>query len=219
MRLILIGGPGSGKGTQGKLLADLLGVPHISTGAMIRALTAAGDPMLLPYRACIDRGEFLPDAEMVALLGQRLKADDARGGYILDGFPRDLAQAALFDQTAAGTLLDAAVNLEVSDQELTRRLAGRLICPVCATSYHKLFSPPVVDGVCDRDGAELVRRADDEPESVARRLRVYHEQTEPLIERYRAQGKLVEVDASGDVEEVFHRVSALLAPNAAESKN
>jgi len=164
-------------------------------------------------------GNFIPDSDMVAILEARLNEPDAGRGHILDGFPRDIAQARLFDATDAGRLLDAAIELRIDEPTLVERLAGRMICPRCGASYHLSLQRPQHLGVCDLDGTGLVRRADDEIDAIRRRIAVYEQQTRPLVEHYGECGKLIVVDASDSPDEVFGRMVQLLLPSTAQSTN
>jgi adenylate kinase len=208
----LFGPPGAGKGTQGSLLADAYGVPHIATGDIIRDHIARRTEFGLKVEAAIAGGNFAPDEDILYWVGKRLAEDDAAGGYVLDGFPRDLAQAEAFDAhlTAIGETIDAAVELIIDEVVVAARLAGRLVCPVCGESYHVVTRPPKVEGRCDNDGSVLVRRPDDEPDAIKTRFEIYHRVTLPLREYYRKTGRYAEVDASGSSDEVFQRIRVLL---------
>lgn len=208
MRLVLFGPPGAGKGTQGSLLAETYGIPHIATGDIIRDHIARGTEFGRKVEAAIAAGNFAPDEDILYWVGKRLEESDAATGYVLDGFPRDLAQAEAFDRynEKIGQKLDAVVELLIDEQVVAVRLAGRLVCPVCGESYHVVNRPPKVEGRCDNEGAVLVRRPDDEPEAIKRRFEIYHQVTLPLREYYKASGRYVGVDADGAPDEVMRRI-------------
>ena len=208
MRLVLLGAPGSGKGTQGQRLAAFYGVPHIATGDLIRDHIARRTDFGRKVEAAIAAGNFAPDEDILYWVGRRLAEPDARRGCILDGFPRDLAQARSWDGRTRGTdtALDAVVELRMSEEALVERLVGRWVCPADGESYHVVHHPPQVPGHCDRDGVALVRRPDDAPGAVRRRLSVYNERTLPLRDYYRAQGLLHTVDAADDADAVAERI-------------
>lgn len=217
-RFILIGPPGSGKGTQGQVLAHALRVPHIATGDLIREIVASGSEVGQRFKALIDTGHFITDEDVVHIVSARLEQPDGVRGYVLDGFPRSLAQAELFATTSPGMVLDSAVSLIVPQDEIVERLCGRLTCSRCGASYHVRYRPPKVEGTCDECGSRLVRRADDEPEAIRERLRVYHATTEPLIEFYRKRRKLIEIDATGPTDAVFGRLIHHLHFNVAQMR-
>lgn len=204
MRLVLVGPPGAGKGTQGQRLAAHYGVPHIATGDIIRDHIARRTPFGRKVAAMIAAGYFAPDEDILYWVARRLTEPDARRGYVLDGFPRDLTQARIWDRQAreATVGLDAVVELTISAESLIERLVGRLVCPVDGEIYHVVHRPPRVPGRCDNEGAALVRRPDDEPSAVRRRMQVYETMTMPLRDYYRAQGLLRTVDGSGNADAV-----------------
>ena len=206
MRLVLLGPPGAGKGTQGQALERAFGVPHVATGEIIRDHIARGTEFGRKVEAQLAAGNFVSDADVLYWVRKRLAEPDAAGGYILDGFPRDTAQAEAFAEP-----LDAVVDLLVPDEALIDRLSGRLVCPQCETAYHVLSQPPCMPGVCDRDGTPLVRRPDDDPEAVRRRLQIYHQFTEPLQVYYERRGLLVPVDALGEPKAVTARILSALS--------
>lgn len=206
MRLVLLGPPGAGKGTQGQALARTFSVPHVATGEIIREQIARGTVFGRKFEAQIAAGNFVPDADILYWVRQRLAEPDAVQGYILDGFPRDLAQAEAFTDP-----LDAVVDLVVADEALTERLSGRLVCPHCETAYHSLYHPPMRPSLCDLDGTPLVRRPDDDPEAVHHRLVIYHQLTEPLKVYYERRGLLAQVDALGPPEAVTERICLALS--------
>ena len=204
LNLVLIGGPGSGKGTHAAYLSEQLGVPTISTGNIFRANIANQTPLGRIAQTYIDRGELCPDDVTEDMVKDRLDAEDAAPGFLLDGFPRTMPQVrALADILASqGQELDGVIYLNVPDEEIMIRTSGRRICPVCQASYHMAYKPPKTEGTCDKDGARLVQREDDDPETVRARLKTFHGQTGPLIDYYRKQGLLVEVSGNGSVDEV-----------------
>ena len=206
MRLVLLGPPGAGKGTQGRALAEQYAVPHVSTGEMVRDHIARQTEFGRKVEAAIAAGNFASDSDILYWVGKRLGEPDAQRGYVLDGFPRDLAQAEAF-----GPALDAVIDLEIAEEALVERLSGRLVCPVCGTVYNIRHQPPRVPGRCDKDGAALTRRPDDEPDAVRRRLQVYRERTAPLQEYYAKRGLLRRVNAEGDPADVTARVCEALS--------
>ena len=212
MRLILLGPPGSGKGTQAKLLAERLKVVHIGTGDILREAvrqgTAAGK-MAAPY---VVSGKLVPDSLVNEVITEQFRREDRPDCFVMDGYPRTLAQAAAFDQVLRQQFLDieAVMLLLVRDDEIVRRLTGRLSCPKCKTTYHVLKNPPRVPGRCDNDGTELIQRPDDKEDVVRERLRVYRANTEELIPHYREQGQLREVDGEGSIEQVYANIQKAL---------
>ncbi|MBI2873209.1 MAG: adenylate kinase [Chloroflexi bacterium] len=204
MRIVLLGPPGAGKGTQAKTLAERLRVPHVASGDLFRQHQAENTPLGRQVRYYTERGDLVPDQLTIRMVLERLGEADCAGGYILDGFPRTLEQARALDSELAsrGQELDVALSVEVPEEELVRRLSGRLICRQCQAPYHRDNAPPRRPGVCDRCGGELYQRPDDQPEVVRQRFRVYLAQTAPLAEHYRVRGKLKEVDGQGSIEEV-----------------
>ncbi len=208
MKLILMGAPGAGKGTQAEVLSARLGIPTISTGNILRAAVAEGTKVGLAAKAYMDAGELVPDSVIIDIVKERLAQDDCAGGYILDGMPRTIPQAeALRD---GGVELDAALSLEVSDEEIVGRMSGRRVCPACGATYHVVNFPPQKEGICDHCGAGLIFRADDAPETVRSRLATYHEQTEPLKEFYAQMGILRTVPSLGSIEAVSRAMFAAL---------
>lgn len=188
MRIILLAAPGAGKGTQAELLSEHFGIPTISTGAMLRHNIQEGTELGKLAAGYIDNGKLIPDDVMIAVMKDRLANDDCKNGFILDGFPRTLAQAEALD--ASGIAIDVVLNIDVADAAIIERLGGRLECKACGATYHKEYHKPAKDGVCDKCGAELVTRDDDKPETIKNRLEVYHTQTEPLLTFYRNKGIL-----------------------------
>jgi adenylate kinase len=209
-RLLLLGAPGAGKGTQAEMLTQTFGVPHIATGDMFRAAKAEGTPMGLVATYYMDKGELVPDDVTIRLVEERLLQPDTAQGYILDGFPRTPKQAAALDGLLArlGQHLDAVVKLTVPREELLRRLTGRRICPHCTANYHMVFAPPKNADVCDRCRHRLVQREDDSDETVAHRLDVYHDSTRPLIAFYEKKGLLHRVDGTLPVQAVNDAIVA-----------
>ncbi|HUX05827.1 MAG TPA: adenylate kinase [Acidobacteriota bacterium] len=212
MRLILLGPPGSGKGTQGDLLVGRYGLPRISTGDMLREAASEGSELGIKAKQYMDAGELVPDELVFGIVRERLSRVDAGNGFFLDGFPRNTAQAEELDVVFAeiGHEIEAAVLLDVPREEVLRRLTGRRMCPVCHTAYHMVYHQPANDCVCDHDGAKLSQRDDDSEEVVSERLRVYEEQTKPLVDYYKSRGILVKIDGTGPVEEIFDRITKAL---------
>jgi adenylate kinase len=202
--LVLLGAPGSGKGTQAVTLSQSLGLPHVATGDLFREQMSQGTEVGLLAKEYVDKGQLVPDQVTIRMLLERLGKPDSQRGAILDGFPRTVEQATALDTALGqqGKSVDKAILLEVSEEELLRRLSGRWICSDCQTPYHEASQPPRVAGICDRCGGKLYQRADDTRETAERRLKVYAEQTMPLIDYYRKQNRLVTVTGEGPVEDV-----------------
>lgn len=198
-QFLLLGPQGSGKGTQAKVLAQRLGIPHISTGDMFRGNVAHGTALGKQAQALIEAGKLVPDEITNQMVKERLAQADAQNGFVLDGFPRNLPQAEFLHGLVPTV---RAIVLQLSDTEAVRRIAGRLTCPKCGAIYHPLFQPPREDRVCDRCGGKLIQRTDDTAEVVQRRLVTYHQETEPIIEFYRAKGQLVEIDGAPPIAQV-----------------
>lgn len=211
MRLVLVGPPGAGKGTQAEFIAAQLAVPKISTGEIFRENVASGSALGVRAREYMDSGHLVPDEITINMVRDRLTEPDAADGFLLDGFPRTVPQAVALDKLVAdlgsdlGAGLDVVLELVVDDDEVIRRLSGRRTCHGCGKIWHVDFDPPLREGVCDRCGGELFQREDDRAETVAERLRVYARDTAPLVDYYGAQGKLVGIDATGPVEDVTVR--------------
>ena len=182
MKLILLGAPGAGKGTQAEILCARLNIPTISTGNMIREAMKSGTEMGLKAKEYAENGKLVPDEVVIGIVDERLRMDDCRNGFILDGFPRSIPQAEALD--ARGVKIDAVLSIEVPDEKIVERMSGRRVCPACGNSYHLLYKKPEKDGICNACGAELIIRADDHPDTVKERLDVYHSQTEPLKDLY-----------------------------------
>jgi adenylate kinase len=215
MRIVLLGAPGSGKGTQSQRLVERFGIPQISTGDLLRAAVASGSELGRAAKAAMDGGKLVDDALVLGMIRERLGQRDARGGFILDGFPRNLAQAHALEQLLAqiGQPIDSVVQLEVDYGELVRRIAGRRTCADCGRVFNLLTSPPPAAEVCPKTGAahRLMQRPDDNEATVAERLRVYDEKTRPLIDFYRERGLLKVISAEGNVDEVTRRLTAALS--------
>ncbi|MDI5938096.1 adenylate kinase, partial [Micromonospora sp. DH15] len=209
MRLVLVGPPGAGKGTQAEFIAAHLSVPKISTGDIFRANVSQGTPLGVEAKRYMDAGKLVPDEVTINSVRHRLAEPDASEGFLLDGFPRTTPQAAALDKLLAdlGTALDLVLELVVDDDEVIRRLSGRRTCRGCGKIWHVEFDATTRDGICDRCGAELFQRDDDKPETIAARLREYADKTAPLVDYYGAQGKLVGIDATGPVEDVTVRAN------------
>ncbi|HYN94493.1 MAG TPA: adenylate kinase [Pilimelia sp.] len=207
MRLVLVGPPGAGKGTQAEFIAAHLAVPKISTGDIFRANVAQGTPLGVQAKQFMDAGQLVPDEVTINMVRERLAEPDAGDGFLLDGFPRTTPQAVALDKLLAdlGNALDLVLELVVDDDEVIRRLSGRRTCRGCGKIWHVEFDAPSVAGACDRCGGELFQRDDDKAETIAERLRVYSRDTAPLVDYYGAQGKLVGIDATGPVEDVTVR--------------
>jgi adenylate kinase len=213
MRLILLGAPGVGKGTQGDLLAAKYQRPKISTGDILREAVRNKTPMGIQAKACMDQGKLVPDAVVIGIVKDKLGEPVCAKGFLLDGFPRTVPQAEELGAMlqAKGLTLDRVVNIAVPRENIVRRLTGRRSCPKCQAVYHVEFSPPKREGMCDRCGGELVQRSDDARETVENRLSVYEKQTAPLIAYYRQRGLLSDVDGAGSVDQVQQRIVELLA--------
>ncbi len=209
MKIIMLGAPGAGKGTQAKRIAETYGIPHISTGDIFRANIKAGTELGQKAKAYMDAGQLVPDELTVGLLMDRVAKEDCVNGYVLDGFPRTIHQAECLDEALEGHV-DCAMNVDVPDGVIVERMGGRRACLTCGATYHLAYIPPKVAGKCDVCGADLVLRDDDKPETVLKRLSVYHEQTQPLIEYYEKQGVLKTVDGTRPMNEVFEEIKTLL---------
>ena len=208
MKLILLGAPGAGKGTQAEILCDRLNIPTISTGNMIREAMKSGTEMGLKAKEYAENGKLVPDEVVIGIVDERLRMDDCQNGFILDGFPRTIPQAEALDRM--GITIDRVVDINVPDEVITRRVSGRRACLDCGSTYHIETKKPQVEGVCDRCGSTLVQRKDDLPETVLERLHVYHAQTEPLRDYYAAAGKLLVVDGQQGIQEIAEQTLELL---------
>lgn len=208
MRLVIIGPPGAGKGTQAQYLVETFGLAHVATGDLFRAAISQGTPLGQEAKKYLDAGQLVPDAVTVSMVRERLREPDCQRGFLLDGFPRTVPQAEALQAMLAenGAALDAVLNIDVPEEKLVARLTGRRVCRRCGANYHLVYNPPRVAGVCDRCGGELYQRSDDTEETVRRRLQVYREQTAPLLAYYRQQGLLREVDGDQSVQEVGRAV-------------
>lgn len=212
MKIVMLGAPGAGKGTQADRIAESYKLPHISTGDIFRKNISEGTELGKEAKSYMDKGALVPDELTIRMLLDRVGADDCGRGYILDGFPRTIPQAEALDEELGkiGEKIDYAIDVEVPDEDIINRMSGRRACPKCQAIYHIAYIPPKKDGICDQCGAELIIRDDDKPETVRKRLQVYHEQTQPLIEFYRKKGVLHTVDGTRDADEVFSDVKGIL---------
>lgn len=209
MNLILLGAPGAGKGTQAEIISDKYNIPTISTGNIIRAALKNGTEMGLKAKAYTEQGKLVPDDVVIGIIRERLAEQDCKNGFILDGFPRTIPQAKALDDM--NITIDAALSIEVADEEIVKRMSGRRVCEKCGAIYHTEFKKPEIEGVCNNCDGNLVIRKDDEPETVLERLKVYHDQTEPLKDYYKAQDKLVLVQGQDDVKDTTELVLKALS--------
>lgn len=212
MKIIMLGAPGAGKGTQAKMIAEKYGLPHISTGDIFRANIKNGTELGKEAKEYMDKGLLVPDELTVRLLLDRVAQDDCKNGYVLDGFPRTIPQAEVLDEKLSelGEKVDYAINVDIPDENIVNRMSGRRACLNCGATYHIVSIPPKKEGICDVCGSELVLRDDDRPETVQNRLKVYHEQTQPLIDFYEKKGVLRSVDGTLPMEEVFTAITKIL---------
>ena len=212
MKLIMLGAPGAGKGTQAKKIAEKYGIPHISTGDIFRANIKHGTELGNKAKSYMEQGLLVPDELTCDLVVDRIAQDDCKNGYVLDGFPRTIPQAEALKAALGkmGTTIDYAINVEVPDENIVERMGGRRACLACGCTYHVVYNAPKEEDVCDVCGAKLVLRDDDKPETVKKRLDVYHEQTQPLIDFYDKEGVLVEVDGTQNLEDVFQAITKIL---------
>ncbi|WP_461811932.1 adenylate kinase [Faecalimonas sp.] len=212
MKIIMLGAPGAGKGTQAKKIAEKYGIPHISTGDIFRANIKNGTELGKKAKTYMDEGLLVPDELVVDLVVDRVQQEDCKNGYVLDGFPRTIPQADALDKALAefGEKMDYAINVEVPDDNIVNRMSGRRACVGCGATYHIVHAPTKEENICDTCGGELILRDDDKPETVLKRLGVYHEQTQPLIQYYTDKNILVEVDGTVDLEDVFKAIVNIL---------
>ena len=212
MKIIMLGAPGAGKGTQADKICAKYNIPHISTGDIFRANIKNNTELGQKAKSYMDKGELVPDELVVDLVVDRIKADVCANGYVLDGFPRTIPQAEALDAALAAIndKVDYAINVEVPDENIINRMSGRRACVACGATYHIVHIPTKVEGICDKCGAELILRDDDKPETVKNRLNVYHEQTQPLIDYYTAKNVLHEVDGTKAMEDVFSSIVSIL---------
>lgn len=212
MKVVMLGAPGAGKGTQAKMIAEKYGLPHISTGDIFRANIKGGTALGVEAKKYIDAGQLVPDELTVKILLDRVSQPDCEKGYVLDGYPRTIPQAEVLEKALQerGEQVDFAIDVNVADENIVNRMSGRRACLKCGGTYHLVHIPPKKEGICDVCGSELVLRDDDKPETVLKRLNVYHEQTQPLIDFYQARGVLRTVDGAKDKDEVFADIVAIL---------
>lgn len=213
MKIVMLGAPGAGKGTQAKMIAEEYGIPHVSTGDIFRANVSGGTQLGMEAKKYMDQGLLVPDELTVKILLDRVAKEDCAGGYVLDGFPRTIPQAQVLDDALEklGERIDYAIDVDVPDENIVRRMSGRRACLKCGATYHVEHIPPKKEGVCDACGSELVLRDDDRAQTVSNRLKVYHEQTQPLIEYYANEGILRTVDGTMDMMDVFGAIKDILA--------
>ena len=212
MKIIMLGAPGAGKGTQAKMIAEKYQVPHVSTGDIFRANIKNGTELGMEAKKYMDQGLLVPDELTVKILLDRVAADDCKNGYVLDGFPRTIPQAEVLDKALAelNESIDYAINVDVPDENIVKRMSGRRACVTCGATYHIEHVPPKQEGICDKCNSQLILRDDDKPETVLNRLKVYHDQTQPLIDFYDAKGVLKSVDGTVDMQDVFNAIVSIL---------
>ena len=212
MKIIMLGAPGAGKGTQAKKIAEKYQIPHISTGDIFRANIKGGTELGMKAKTFMDQGMLVPDEITIGMLMDRIGQEDCINGYVLDGFPRTITQAESLTKALAerGEKVDYAINVDVPDENIINRMSGRRACLGCGATYHITFNPPVKEGICDTCGQELVLRDDDKPETVKKRLDVYHQQTQPLIDYYKNAEVLAEVDGTQPMDAVFQGIVEIL---------
>ncbi len=212
MNLILLGPPGSGKGTQAKLIVEKYGIPQISTGDMLREAVAKGTELGKEAKKYMDAGQLVPDEVVIGIVKERLQEPDCEKGFILDGFPRTIPQAEALDKMLEelGKKIDAVINIQVPEEEVVKRIVNRRTCRKCGAVYHLIYNPPKEDNKCDKCGGELYQRDDDKEETVRQRYKVYKEQTEPLVEYYAKKGVLYNIDGTKSIEEVFNEIDKIL---------
>lgn len=212
MKIIMLGAPGAGKGTQAIMIAEKYGIPHVSTGDIFRANIKNNTPLGQEAKTYMDKGALVPDELTVKILLDRVAKDDCKNGYVLDGFPRTIVQADVLKKalTELNDSIDFAINVDVPDENIVKRMGGRRACVKCGATYHIEHVPPKKEGICDNCGEKLVLRDDDQPETVKKRLAVYHEQTQPLIDYYNKEGVLKNVDGTKDMNDVFADIVSIL---------
>ncbi len=212
MNIMLFGAPGAGKGTQAKYIIDRYGIPQISTGDILREAISQGTAMGIEAKKYMDEGKLVPDSTMIGIIRDRLKESDCKKGFILDGFPRTLAQAEALEQLLKelNMNLDRVISLNVPDELIVGRIIGRRVCSKCGASFHVINNPPKVDGICDYCGGELIMRKDDNKETVEKRLIAYHEQTAPLFNFYKGKGIMSEVDGTAEISEITKKIFEIL---------
>lgn len=212
MNIMLFGAPGAGKGTQAKFLIEKYGIPQISTGDILRAAIKEGTAMGLEAKKFMDDGKLVPDSTIIGIIKDRLSEDDCKKGFILDGFPRTLAQAEALEvlMKEMNIKLDKVISLNVPDELILGRIVGRKVCPVCGASFHVEFNPPKAEGKCDLCGADLITRKDDNAETVTKRLTEYHSQTAPLFDFYQSRGVLVDIDGTKKMEDITKEIFDIL---------
>lgn len=212
MNLILMGLPGAGKGTQAEKINDAYNIPHISTGDMFRLAIKEGTELGKKAKEFMDQGALVPDEVTIGIVKERLSKSDCKKGFLLDGFPRTIAQAEALDELLAelGQTIDHVIHVDVPEEKLVERLTGRRVCPTCGATYHVLYNPPKEEGKCDQDGSELIQRDDDQPETVKNRLAVNIEQTKPLLEFYEKKNNLVNVNGDQDIDQVFKDIQTAI---------
>ena len=212
MKIIMLGAPGAGKGTQAKKIAAKYGIPHISTGDIFRANIKNGTELGKKAKTYMDQGLLVPDELVVDLVVDRVNQDDCTNGYVLDGFPRTIPQAEALTEALEkmGQKVDFAIDVNVPDKNIVKRMGGRRACVTCGATYHMVYAPTKKEGICDTCGGELILRDDDKPETVQKRLNVYHDQTQPLIDYYTSQGILRTVDGTVDIDDVFRAITEFL---------
>ena len=220
MKIVMLGAPGAGKGTQAKMIAEEYGIPHISTGDIFRANVKNGTELGMEAKKYMDQGLLVPDELTVKILLDRVAKEDCAGGYVLDGFPRTIPQAEVLDGALSklGEGIDYAIDVDVPDENIIKRMSGRRACLKCGATYHVEHIPPKKEGICDDCGSELVLRDDDKAETVSNRLKIYHDQTQPLIDYYTRKGILKTVDGTMDMKDVFGAIKNILAEAAPEGK-
>jgi adenylate kinase len=216
LNLILMGLPGAGKGTQAEKINEKYGIPHISTGDMFRLAIKEGTDLGNKAKEYMDQGALVPDEVTIGIVRERLMKDDCKDGFLLDGFPRTIAQAEGLEEIlqSLNQSIDYVIHVDVPEENLVERLSGRRICPTCGTAYHVTFNPPKEEGICDKDGSVLIQRDDDKPETVKNRLSVNLEQTQPLLDFYEEKGYLARVNGDQDIDVVFQEIQSILEKKA-----